>query len=173
MSTFPSPLDSIKVASPCSADWNAMIGNERQRYCGQCKLNVYNLSGMTKQDAESLLMNAEGRVCARFFRRADGTVLTRDCPVGWAALKKRMSRVWTAVATVVLTAVSGIGIVNLASSVNEPLMGEIPIERVPQEEEPLMGAVVAEETPEPEMGKMMMGDVDQEYSREQVKKTAR
>ncbi len=167
MSTFTSPLDSIKVASPCSADWNAMIGNERKRYCGQCKLNVYNLSGMTKVEAESLLLNSEGRLCARFFRRADGTILTKDCPVGWAAIKKRMSRVWTAVASVVLTAVSGFGIVGLARTTPEssPLMGEIPIktiplERYPVENEPLMGAVVQEENPAPEMGKMVMGDVE-------------
>ena len=48
MSAFTNPLDSIKVASPCSADWEGMVGNNRQRFCGQCKLNVYNLSGMTR-----------------------------------------------------------------------------------------------------------------------------
>ena len=76
MAKFTNPLDSIKVASPCSADWDAMIGNNRQRHCGDCKLDVYNLSGMTKRDAENLIMNSEGRLCARFFRRADGTVTT-------------------------------------------------------------------------------------------------
>ena len=48
MNKFTNPLDNIKIASPCSADWDAMIGNERSRHCGDCKLNVYNLSGMTK-----------------------------------------------------------------------------------------------------------------------------
>ena len=47
MAKFTSPLNNLKVASPCSQDWEAMLGNERKRFCGECKLNVYNLSGMT------------------------------------------------------------------------------------------------------------------------------
>jgi hypothetical protein len=89
-------LNNIKIASPCSADWNAMIGDNRKRFCGDCKLNVYNLSEMTKVDAENFLSASEGRVCVRFFRRADGTVLTQDCPVGWAKVKRKISRTATA-----------------------------------------------------------------------------
>ena len=36
----------LRVASPCSADWDRMQGNERVRYCPQCKLNVYNFAAM-------------------------------------------------------------------------------------------------------------------------------
>lgn len=89
-------LNNIKVASPCSADWNAMIGDNRKRFCGDCKLNVYNLSDMTQADAENFLLQSEGRVCVRFFRRTDGTVLTQDCPVGWAKVKRKISRTATA-----------------------------------------------------------------------------
>ena len=71
---FTNPLDSIKIASPCSADWGSMVGDNRQRHCGECKLNVYNLSGMSKKDAENLILNSEGRLCARFYRRKDGTI---------------------------------------------------------------------------------------------------
>lgn len=92
MRKFTNPLDNIHVASPCSADWNEMYGNDRKRFCGDCKLNVYNLSDMTRQEAENLLMNSEGRLCVRFFRRADGTVLTKDCPVGWQAIKTKVAR---------------------------------------------------------------------------------
>ncbi|MBK9765573.1 MAG: hypothetical protein IPP63_00360 [Chloracidobacterium sp.] len=74
MSKFDSPLNDIKIASPCSADWNGMYGDERKRFCGECKLNVYNLSGMTKNEAERLVTNAEGRLCVRFYQRADGSV---------------------------------------------------------------------------------------------------
>ena len=97
MNTFDNPLNNIKIASPCPADWNQMIGDERKRYCGDCKLNVYNLSGMTRTDAENLLINSEGRLCLRFYRRTDGTVLTKDCPVGWQLFKKRISKTATAV----------------------------------------------------------------------------
>lgn len=92
MNKFTNPLDNIKVASPCPADWNEMYGNERKRFCSECKLNVYNLSEMTQSEAENFVINAEGRVCVKFYRRADGTVLTKDCPVGWQAFKKRISR---------------------------------------------------------------------------------
>ena len=89
-----------------------MIGNERSRHCGECKLNVYNLSGMTRVEAENLLLNAEGRVCVRYFKRADGTVLTKDCPVGWKALKHRVSKTSAAFASIVFAALSGVGITN-------------------------------------------------------------
>jgi len=56
MSKFTNPLNNIKIASPCSQNWNEMIGTERERYCGECKLNVYNLSGMSRIEAENLLL---------------------------------------------------------------------------------------------------------------------
>ena len=110
MIKFTNPLENIKIASPCAADWDAMIGNERSRHCGDCKLNVYNLSEMTKQEAENFLIQAEGRVCVRYFKRADGTVLTKDCPVGWKMIKRRVSKTATAFASLVFAALSGIGL---------------------------------------------------------------
>lgn len=97
MQKFTNPLDSIRVASPCPADWNKMYGDERKKFCADCKLNVYNLSDMTKQEAESFLINSEDRTCVKFYRRKDGTVITRDCPVGWQKLKKKVSQISTAV----------------------------------------------------------------------------
>ena len=87
-------LDGISIASPCSADWNQMQGDDRRRLCAQCKLHVHNLSAMSRRDANELLQRSkQGRVCVRFFRRADGTVLTRDCPVGlWRKLRRAWAR---------------------------------------------------------------------------------
>ena len=34
-------LELIQIATPCTADWESMVGDERTRYCGDCKLNVY------------------------------------------------------------------------------------------------------------------------------------
>ncbi len=53
-----------------------MIGGDRVRFCGQCQLNVYNLSAMSRYEAESLIARTEGRLCVRFFRRKDGSILT-------------------------------------------------------------------------------------------------
>ncbi|MBK9437993.1 MAG: hypothetical protein IPN51_08400 [Chloracidobacterium sp.] len=115
MSKFDSPLNDIKIASPCSADWNGMYGDERKRFCGECKLNVYNLSGMTKNEAERLVTNAEGRLCVRFYQRADGSVITADCPVGWARIKQRTRLYATAALSLVMALFTGVFFVSLVS----------------------------------------------------------
>ena len=48
MGKFSNPLDNVRVASPCPANWNEMIGDERKKYCSECKLNVYNLLRRTR-----------------------------------------------------------------------------------------------------------------------------
>jgi hypothetical protein len=72
-------LDIIDVASPCPVSWESMAGTDRVRFCSQCRLHVYNLSELDRAAAETLVQTHEGRLCARFYRRADGRVLTRDC----------------------------------------------------------------------------------------------
>jgi hypothetical protein len=85
-------LEQVRIASPCPVRWDDMQGDERVRFCGQCSLNVYNLSEMTREEAEKLILSKQGRLCAGFFRRADGTVITRDCPVGLRAARMRAAR---------------------------------------------------------------------------------
>ena len=85
-------LARVRVASPCPADWEGMEGDERVRFCRLCDLKVYNLSEMTRAEAEALVARTEGRLCARLYRRADGTVLTKDCPRGLRAVRLRASR---------------------------------------------------------------------------------
>lgn len=127
MRNFTHPLDDIKIASPCSADWNEMYGNDRKRFCGDCKLNVYNLSDMTRAEAENLLMISEGRLCVRFFRRADGTVLTKNCPVGWRAVKQRASRIATAAFSVLTAFFAGM----LSIRASDSFISILPIGNVP------------------------------------------
>jgi hypothetical protein len=110
MSKFTNPLDGVRVAAPCPANWERMVGDARMRYCGQCNLHVYNLSGMTRTEAEALIANTEGRLCVRFYRRADGTVLTRNCPVGLRALKRRVSRTAGAMLSAALGFLAGVGL---------------------------------------------------------------
>src|SRR5229473_6883076 len=70
-------LGRLRIAVPCQASWEGMAGDERVRHCTLCSLNVYNFAEMTCDEVRELLMRTEGRVCARLYRRADGTVLTR------------------------------------------------------------------------------------------------
>ena len=72
-------LDDVGVAAPCDADWNAMKGDERVRHCPACRQNVYNLSAISRREAVDLIAEREGRVCIRMLRRADGTLVPRDC----------------------------------------------------------------------------------------------
>ncbi|MDP2341543.1 MAG: hypothetical protein Q8O67_11315 [Deltaproteobacteria bacterium] len=92
-----SNLDDIRIASPCQAEWDAMTpvdqgDGSRARFCGSCTKNVYDLSSMTRGDALALITRHEGNCCVRFYQRADGTVLTEDCPVGLKAAFRKAHR---------------------------------------------------------------------------------
>jgi len=92
-------LDSIQVAAPCSVAWEGMEGDDRKRFCDQCHKNVYDLSGMSRKQAEALVRESEGQLCVTFYRRADGTVLTDNCPVGLRAVRNAAVRRWVATAS--------------------------------------------------------------------------
>jgi hypothetical protein len=73
-------LDLVMIDVPCTVPWGDMTGDERVRFCSQCKLQVYNISEMTPEEAETLIVSRAGqRLCGRIHRRPDGTVMTRDC----------------------------------------------------------------------------------------------
>src|SRR5215211_8226592 len=110
MQTYTNPLEQVKVAAPCPADWERMVGDARVRYCDRCSLHVYNLSGMTRREAEALVTGAESRLCVRFYRRPDGTILTRNCPVGLSALKRRAAHVAGSALSAVLGLFAGLGL---------------------------------------------------------------
>ena len=109
MENKPSPLDGLTIASPCSVSWDSMKGDERVRACAQCRLNVYNLSELSRTEAENLIRQKEGRLCVRFFRRADGTILTKDCPVGLRAARFKLVRLTASAFALVAVIVSGLG----------------------------------------------------------------
>jgi hypothetical protein len=82
---MPTPLpllESLTIAAPCPASWDQMEGDDRVRFCSLCQQAVYDMSALSRAEAEALIAKATGRLCLRLFRRADGTVMTRDCPVG-------------------------------------------------------------------------------------------
>ncbi len=100
-------LDRVRIASPCHVGWDQMTGDARRRFCDSCSLHVYNLSDMTADEAEGFVRAAEGlpeRTCVRFYARGDGTVITKDCPVGLAGLRRRL-------ATAAATAFAAVGLV--------------------------------------------------------------
>ena len=88
-------IDQIEISSPCTVSWGEMRaaggagGDERVRFCGQCRQNVYNVEAMSRGEARRLIAAREGRVCVRILRRPDGTVVTADC---WARLRAARRR---------------------------------------------------------------------------------
>jgi len=109
-------LPNIRVASPCTADWNAMTGDERTRACAQCNKNVYNLSEMTREEAEALIIEKEGKLCARYYQRSDGTILLKDCSIGVARQRRRRAIAWGAVGLLAGGGVAGYQLMHRATA---------------------------------------------------------
>lgn len=128
MKRFSNPLDNIRIASPCPANWDEMHGDERKRHCAACKLSVYNLSEMTQTEAESFLINAEGRVCVKFYRRADGTILTKNCPVGWQKVKRKVSRTASALFSMCFGIFGGLFAFQIVEADTSNLINEVVVE---------------------------------------------
>jgi hypothetical protein len=149
-------LEQVRIATPCSADWDEMspLGSDgaRVRFCKKCEKNVYNLSEMTRAEAERLVREKEGRLCVRFFQRSDGTILSSDCPVGVRRARLRQ-RLWASLSGAVASLLlvwSGLARADLACKGGK----KQPTHHVPI----MMGAVAVAPSPAPIkiMGKMEM-----------------
>jgi hypothetical protein len=94
-------LKDIAIAAPCPASWQNMTGDDRKRACSLCALTVYNTSAMTKREVEELFAKADGkRVCLQIYRRTDGTMLTKDCPLGKRILDQARRKARIAMAAI-------------------------------------------------------------------------
>jgi len=143
-------LDNIRVAAPCSADWNQMTGDERARLCGDCNLTVYNLSGMTRDEAEALLQSRVGRLCVRYYQRADGTILLKDCTIGVKRRNRR--RLFAAGVAASLAGIGGAAALLRGSHEDAvPVAGAIAL---PQPEHEIMGRFAAEPPRDATMGQV-------------------
>jgi hypothetical protein len=93
---------SLKIESPCHADWGAMAGDARKRHCGECRLDVFNFSEMTQREVDRVLERAkkraakhsDARLCVRYVQREDGSIVTKQCATGFRANLLRAVR-WT------------------------------------------------------------------------------
>lgn len=73
-------LDQVTVESPCPVDWDAMEGDDRNRFCRECGQSVVDLSALRRDDAAALVAGAGDSLCGRITRLRDGSVLTRIRP---------------------------------------------------------------------------------------------
>ena len=72
----------LRISSPCPESWSGMAGNDRVRFCGRCKLNVYNLAVMSPGEVEAIVRGTKGRLCGQLYMRGDRTATLRDCAGG-------------------------------------------------------------------------------------------
>ncbi len=161
------PLENLRIASPCSADWDAMDGDAKRRFCGDCKLHVHDISSMTSDEAVDFLKAQSGRTCVRFYQRADGRVLTQDCPVGWAKLRataqatrRRAVVLATSLFGAMAFGLSACGLRTAADQAATPDPVTEPITPEPVDCEPLMGAMPFPEPPVEEPIHELMGEVE-------------
>jgi hypothetical protein len=107
-------LDSIRIAEPCTEAWSAMTGDERARHCGKCDKTVFDLSQLTRAEAEALLIEKGANMCGRYFQRTDGTIVLADCLV-----RRKRRRVVTA-SVVAAAVLSGAAAVAMHDRDEEP-----------------------------------------------------
>jgi hypothetical protein len=120
-------LDNIRVATPCHVEWDSMTGDDRVRNCDSCKKDVFNLSMMSRDEAETLLREKTGGMCVRYFQRHDGTILLADCTIG---KRQRRNRRLIVAGAALLLGGSAAGVVmhhraTLAHERGEMIMGDI------------------------------------------------
>lgn len=156
----------VRIASPCSEKWESMSGDDRVRHCAKCRLDVLDLRALTEPEVLALLKKVSGgeRVCGRVYRRADGTVLTKDCPTGVALVRKRVLMGLSVAATLVL-AVLGFGVQRMKRCVTSPdasWFDRVVVARLVDARETLretrtLGPLIDELYPLP--SRMMLGDI--------------
>ena len=157
-------LESLKIASPCEVPWESMQGGDHVRFCGQCAKNVYDVSRMPRAEAEALVRRSEGgRLCLRLARRADGTVLTDDCPVGLRRLRARA--VWVAgkvAATLLIAGTTFLGCGSRSGNVVPPgsKLRQVPaVGRLIQWLDPVYPVVAGKIAMPPQPMPMLLGEV--------------
>ncbi len=122
-------LDQVRVASPCNASWDEMLGDDRVRFCTSCEKNVFNLSAMSREDAEGLIQErVGGELCVRFYQRADGTIMTQDCPVGVGKKRRKMAVLAAAGAGAMALAVTSLFTKTMGKPVVGATMGEMEVQ---------------------------------------------
>lgn len=87
-------LDRIHVASPCSADWDEMAGDEQVRFCLHCSKHVHDLSKITRNEVRKLVIASGGSLCVRYEKRPDGRLRTAERAEPLTQIRsRRLSRI--------------------------------------------------------------------------------
>src|SRR5438105_5814928 len=88
----------LRVVSLCTVTGAETTGYDPFPYTTLFRSNVYNLSAMTEAEGEALIIEKEGKLCARIYRGYNGTLLSRECLVCWRPVRRRLA--WSGMRTV-------------------------------------------------------------------------
>lgn len=134
----------IEIKKPCPANWDAMSGDDKSRFCGQCKKSVHNIDAMTAEEASEVLCMPGKNSCIRVTRNSDGAFRTQT---GWV---KRVAI--AGAASLVLLPVAG-----CQTGSDVPSVGKTSV----SVQTPSGQSVVEETTPEhkPQQTETITGDV--------------
>jgi hypothetical protein len=152
MDTKNIPLEVLRVREPCSADWDSMQGAGAVRFCGHCQKNVYNLSAMPREEAERIVCEKAGNLCARFATDAAGAVITLDYQA--AKRRRRGWPFWSVLGVFsVMASVTVQAFFRQVSSGTAPTMGMVcPVTRPVTPATNATQPTVGEETDSPQAG---------------------
>jgi hypothetical protein len=101
-------LKNLTIPSPCSTDWNSMKGNDQVRFCEHCDLSVFNLSTMTRHQAERLVTRSNGRLCVQFVADPNGKPLFAEAGQKLYRISRRASRIAAGAFTAALSVSSAV-----------------------------------------------------------------
>jgi hypothetical protein len=110
-------LDNLQIAAPSDVGWESMTGDERTRICALCNKNVYNISQMSKKEANEFLYLTNHNACVSFFQRIDGTIITDNCPRGLKKLRDRYRKIAASISSLLALAYSFL----LSATAAEPI----------------------------------------------------
>ena len=80
MATNLTQIDHLRIATPCPIGWEQMTGDNRVRFCDHCQLNVYNISELSRIEAEKLIASTD----SRSEERRVGKECTMTCRSRWS-----------------------------------------------------------------------------------------
>lgn len=84
------PISKYKRASECSSSWEKMSGSGSMRFCEKCQLMCYDFSTVEIEQARQIVYQREEKENCELYKRKDGKFLSKDCPVGLQAKRRRM-----------------------------------------------------------------------------------
>ncbi|HEY6243502.1 MAG TPA: ankyrin repeat domain-containing protein [Pyrinomonadaceae bacterium] len=99
----------FEITSPCTENWDVMIGNDRVRFCSHCQLSVHDLSQLNRKQIRRLILKSKGRLCVRY-----STVNPRPTPV---RVLHKIGRRTSIIAASAFSATLGLSSAMAASSV--------------------------------------------------------